>query len=96
MISRLTFMRLHLLHTALFFLLVLAAPSGSAAQDREKPHSFQFRSVELRVALDSLMQWYAVPLIYLDKDVEGKRIDAECSECDFEDALRHAPGNQGE
>ena len=57
-------------------------------QDRETIHSFRFRNIELRAALDSLMQWYAVPLIYLDKDVEGKQIDPECSNCDLEEALR--------
>jgi hypothetical protein len=33
------------------------------------------------------MRWYAVPLIYLDKDVGDKRVSAECSRCRFEEAL---------
>jgi len=72
----------------LAFFLVLGAPSRGAAQELERTHSFRLRNVELSVALDSLMAWYSFPLIYLNKDVEGKRIDAECVECDLEAALR--------
>lgn len=65
------------------------------AQEREHLHSFQFRNVELRAALDSLLRWYAVPLIYLDKDVAGKQVNADCNDCGFEEALRKATEGQG-
>lgn len=68
--------------------LLCAIVSAAAAQDRGKVHSFHFANMELRAALDSLLRWYAVPLIYLDSDVDGKRITAECSECSFEEALQ--------
>ncbi len=74
--------------------LVFAALSGTAAQDRAGVHSFQFRNVELRSALDSLLRWYAVPLIYLEKDVAGKRVNADCGGCGFEEALRRVTEGQ--
>ena len=61
--------------------------SEVVAQDRESVHSFRFRQTELRAALDSLLRWYSVPLIYLEKDVDGKHVTTECSECNFEQAL---------
>ncbi|TLY33718.1 MAG: TonB-dependent receptor [Ignavibacteria bacterium] len=73
-------------HT-IFISLLFAAVVGAPAQDRLKTHSFHFRDLDLRAGLDSLLQWYSVPLIYLEKDVAGKRVSADCSDCRFEDAL---------
>ncbi|MEX1274903.1 MAG: TonB-dependent receptor [Bacteroidota bacterium] len=75
--------------------LVFAALSGTAAQDRGNVRTFQFRNVELRAALDSLLRWYAVPLIYLESDVAGKRVNAECRNCGFEEALKSVTEGQG-
>lgn len=75
--------------------LVFAALSGTAAQERGNVRTFQFRNVELRSALDSLLRWYAVPLIYLESDVAGKRINVECGNCEFDDALRKVIEGQG-
>jgi len=61
--------------------------SEGIAQDRAKVHSFDFRGAELRSALDSLMRWYDVPLVYLDKDIADKRVSAVCAQCTFEEAL---------
>ena len=69
--------------------------SGAAAQDRAGVRSFHFRDAELRAALDSLLRWYAVPLIYLDNDVAGKRVSLECRNCTFEEALNHVTEGQG-
>ena len=61
--------------------------STAGAQDREKPRAFQFADISLRSALDSLMRWYPVSIVYLDRDVEGKKAYASCSDCGFEEAL---------
>ncbi|MBX2991450.1 MAG: TonB-dependent receptor [Bacteroidetes bacterium] len=44
--------------------------------------------MELHSALDSLLRWYSVPLIYLEKDIAGKKVTAECDECNFEEAIK--------
>jgi len=49
----------------------------------------------MRAALDSLIRWYNVPLIYLDKDVAGKRVTAECSDCRFEEAIKTVTDGHG-
>jgi hypothetical protein len=67
-------------------LICVVLPEG-AAQERARVRSFQFRNLDLRAALDSLLRWYEVPVAYLEKDVAGKRVSTECSECNFEEAL---------
>ncbi len=79
----------------LFISLLGGVVSEAITQDRAKIHSFRFREVELRTALDSLLRWYEVPLIYLEKDVIGKRISAECNNCGFEEALTAVIKGQG-
>jgi hypothetical protein len=81
-------------HT-LFISLLCAIVCVGAAQENGQVHSFRFRDVQLRAALDSLMGWYDVPVIYLDKDVAGKRVTAECSNCTFDQALRAVNDGQG-
>jgi hypothetical protein len=61
---------------------------GALAQPSPPTRSFQLHDIELRAALDSLLKWYAVPLIYLEKDIAGKRVTAECIKCTFEAGLR--------
>lgn len=75
-------------------LCVLAVCDGFA-QEGNHVRTFQFRDIELRAALDSLMRWYSVPLIYLENDVAGKRTNARCSDCDFEQALSATVEGQG-
>lgn len=65
---------------------LVAAPAAS--QTRNAVRSFEFQNVELRTALDSLVRWYNVPLLYLERDVEGKRVTTDCRACNFEEALR--------
>ncbi len=79
----------------LFISLLCAIGHVGTAQERGQALSFHFRNVELRAALDSLLRWYAVPLIYLDKDVAGKRVNARCDDCTFEEALRKVIEGQG-
>lgn len=67
--------------------LVIAATGNSGAQGRDTPRTFQFADMDLRAALDSLMRWYPVSIVYLDKDVEGKNVYGSCSGCSFEEAL---------
>jgi hypothetical protein len=68
--------------------LLCVAVSLGFSQEQRAVRSFRFQDVALRTALDSLLRWYAVPLIYLERDVAGKRVTAECSACSFEEALQ--------
>jgi len=81
----LRFISFALIVLALFLFVVI---SEGAAQNPGKTHSFHFQNTELRAVLDSLLRWYAVPLIYLERDISGKRVDAECGDCTFQEALR--------
>lgn len=76
-------------------ILLVILSSELSSQTPDKTHSFRLRTVELRTALDSLIQWYSAPLIYLDNEVAGTRVDAECYECSFEEALQRIIGAQG-
>lgn len=69
--------------------------SAGIAQDRQKVHSFVLHNVELRAGLDSLLRWYGVPMMYLDKDVAGKRVTAACQDCGIEEALSKVTEGQG-
>jgi hypothetical protein len=60
----------------------------AAAQEGAGVRSFQLKDVELRTALDSLLEWYGVPVVYLDSQVAAKRVDAKCHDCTFEAALK--------
>lgn len=73
---------------------LVAMASGAVAQTPSSARSFQIHDIALRAALDSLLKWYGVPLIYLDKDIAGKRVTAECTECGFEAGLRSVLANQ--
>ena len=75
--------------------LLCAVVSVSAAQNRQKTHAFRFQNTELSAALDSLIRWYAVPLIYLENDVAGKQVTAECENCGFEEALQKITEGHG-
>jgi hypothetical protein len=75
-------------------ILCFVALTGSA-QERGTVHSFRFRDLTLRAALDSLMRWYDLPLIYLDRDVAGKRVTVNCDGCGAEEALRAVTEGQG-
>lgn len=79
----------------LFISLLCFAALESLAQERETVRTFSFRNVELRAALDSLLRWYGVPFVYLDKDVAGKWVNGECSDCTFEQALSNVTEEQG-
>lgn len=78
--------------TSTFFIslfLLVAAAGGAGAQENRTPRTFRFADVDLRAALDSLMRWYPVSIVYLDRDVEGKKVYASCSGCGFEEALNN-------
>ena len=98
-LARISFCDLKVAANRLVFLTTFAClpcllVSEGNAQDRGKVHSFRFVETDLRIALDSLLRWYAVPLIYLEKDVTGKRVSAECSNCDFMQALEKVTEGQ--
>jgi hypothetical protein len=57
------------------------------AQDGDVQHSFSIEHTPLRAALDSLMRWYPVYIVYLDNDVEGITVSQSCTLCTFKDAL---------
>src|SRR5512135_1800218 len=69
--------------------LLVAAASGTGAQERQTTRAFQFADADLRVALDSLIRWYPVSIVYLDRDVENKKVYASCSGCNFDEALNN-------
>ena len=68
-------------------LLALGLPYAGAAQERETRTSFRLDAVSLRSSLDSLMRWYPVSVVYLDRDVEGRVVSAACTECTLDQAL---------
>ncbi len=75
----------HSFFNSLVFALCLAASAG--AQDRPAERTFEFRNAELRSVLDSLLRWYVTPMVFLENDVAGKRVTADCVSCDLEEAL---------
>ncbi len=81
-------LRIVRLAIAYSILIAFGAVSDVAAQNRESTHSFRFHDVTLSAALDSLLRWYSVPLMYLEKDVAEKNVTAECNSCTFEEALK--------
>jgi len=68
--------------------ILLTGVAGINAQEQAIRHSFQFREMELRSALDSLMQWYRMRIVSLEADIAGRRTNAECTHCRAEEALR--------
>jgi len=68
-------------------LLVACILNEGKAQKKIERSSFQWTSLPLRSALDSLMKWYSESIVYLDDDVEGEKISAACSNCGFDQAL---------
>lgn len=50
---------------------VVLAPCTALAQLEHGKATFQVDKLSLRVAVDSLMKWYDVSIVYLDSDVEG-------------------------
>ncbi len=77
------------------FLCALLVCSDMWAQKGGTTRSFRFQDVALRAALDSLLRWYDVPLVYLQKDVEGLAVTADCRACTFEEALREVLAGKG-
>lgn len=59
----------------------------ATAQVKQGPVSFRLEGVSLRASLDSLMRWFPVSIVYMDRDVEGKSVTASCQGCDLEGAL---------
>ena len=75
------------LFISISLLLAIGTVNSAGAQEREGTRSFKFVDADLRSALDSLMRWYSVSIVYLDRDVDEKRAYASCSACSFDDAL---------
>jgi hypothetical protein len=68
--------------------LLSAIGISSADPQEKKDHvSFHFHEISLRASLDSLMRWFPVSIVYLDREVEGKKVSAACTGCDFQQAL---------
>lgn len=72
--------------------LLLALRDPTFAQNTGAQASFHFAGASLRLALDSLMHWFPLSIVYLDKDVEGKTVTASCSGCGFEEAMNAVLG----
>ncbi len=68
--------------------LSLAGPRSPAQEEEaQKGKDVRLENVCLGAALDSLMRWYGVSIVYLDRDVEGQRVTTSCRGCGFEQAL---------
>ncbi len=68
--------------------LALRSPHSRAQEgEAQKGEDYRLENVSLAQALDSLMKWYSVSIVYLDRDVEGRRVKTSCRECSFEQAL---------
>ena len=78
MVRRITFI-------SLFAALIATVGLG---HERSTTHTFHFQEHSMRAVLDSLFRWYGVPMVYLEKDVEGRNVTADCRACTFEEALR--------
>ena len=59
----------------------------ATAQTPQVPATFRLDEATLRASLDSLMRWFPVSIVYLDRDVEGILVSASCNQCGFEEAL---------
>jgi hypothetical protein len=57
------------------------------AQERERHRAIRIDNTDLRVALDSLMRWYDISIVYFDDDVRNARVSASCSSCIAVEAL---------
>jgi TonB dependent receptor-like, beta-barrel/Carboxypeptidase regulatory-like domain len=68
-------------------LLALMIPRGGAAQGSASKRTFHLEDSRLRDAIDSLMLWYSVPILYLDRDVRGARVTVICKSCVADEAL---------
>jgi hypothetical protein len=64
-------------------------------QETTVRRSFTFRSEALRTAIDSLMRWYGVPIVFLERDVAGRWVVAGCTDCAFDRALASVLSDQG-
>src|ERR1043165_5803549 len=65
------------------------------AQDRDTRITIAAERISLRAAFDTLTMRYSVPLVYLDRDVEGKTISIRCTDCSAEDVLSKMLENTG-
>jgi len=66
---------------------MLGAGPGARAQRAVHHASVRLDEVTLRAALDTLMQRFDISVVYLDEDIDGKRVSAECRECSLEEVL---------
>jgi len=68
-------------------LTALGVPSNLMGQRTPARVTVRLEEGSLRAALDSLMQWFPVSVVYLDADIEGIKVSAECTRCDLEAVL---------
>lgn len=70
-------------------------PLLAAAQQSPTRATVRLDDVTLRASLDSLMRWYPVSVVYLDADIEGKRVSAVCADCALDEALERVLAGTG-
>jgi hypothetical protein len=63
------------------------ASTGARCIETGANLTFEFHDLGLRAALDSLIARYGIAVLYVDGDVEGKRVSARCDGCTEEEAL---------
>jgi hypothetical protein len=67
--------------------LLLGAMLCCPCSAQEHTRTFHFEEESLRNALDSLMQWYGVSVVYFDSHIAGMKTTCTCTSCSVADAL---------
>jgi len=65
------------------------------SESNEQLVDFDYQNTSLKTALDSIIDYHQVAIIYQDRHLEGKRISAKCADCTIEEALNTLFFNQG-
>ncbi|MDH3252625.1 MAG: TonB-dependent receptor, partial [Ignavibacteria bacterium] len=74
----------------MLYISLLLAPAilcEGMAQGSGAKRTFQLEGKSLRDAIDSLMLWYSVPILYLDRDVRETSVTTSCTACEADEAL---------
>ncbi len=74
---------------------VVALSGSCPAQEQERQRTFRLENEELRNALDSLMQWYDISIVYFDSHVSDSRVTSRCVSCTAVQALNQVLDGTG-
>ena len=71
--------------TSLLLMAVLSTPCPAQGQERQR--TFFLENEDLHSALDSLMLWYDVSIVYFDEHVSTMSVTSRCNSCPITEAL---------